>query len=86
MSREALEPVFALRGDRAQIERLRKVLLGEPCADELEPPVAAVLEERPELSANAVAACVGVRREDVLRVVRELRGGSQRFPRARRAR
>jgi hypothetical protein len=47
--------------------------------------VVALLTGDPDLSANAVVALTGARRQDVLRIVRALRDRTSRFPICRRA-
>ena len=42
--------------------------------------VFAALDANPSASANAVAALVGARRQDTLRIVRALRASPTRFP------
>lgn len=69
--RKALAPMFALRRDRAQVERLRLLLdagrLLEPLADE----TAELLARHPEgLSSTSIARLLGRRKAHVLAVVR----------------
>lgn len=63
--REALASVFALRGDAAEVERLRRVLLGPgvALADEL---AASLAEERGGLACDALARRLRRRKADVL--------------------
>jgi outer membrane protein TolC len=69
--REAMQSALAFRGDRAQIERRRRVLLGDapdsPLADEL---VAALASEPLGLSLAELASRVRRRKADVLHVLR----------------
>lgn len=75
--RAALDPVFAKRGQPTR----RSLLLGRgEVDDDLVARVVAFLAENPATSASAVAARVRGRRQDVLRVVRTLRGGSHPVP------
>jgi hypothetical protein len=73
--REALAPVFNAR------PRQPLRLLSGDYPEDLVARVTALLADHPGASANAVAAAVGGRRQNVLAIVRALRGGSPRFPR-----
>jgi hypothetical protein len=81
--RDALAPVFARRGDPAEIERLRRVRLAPRDVD-VRPQVLAevrqVLVERPDLTTNAVCRCVPRHRQEVQEAVRILRNGREPVP------
>jgi hypothetical protein len=82
--RAAMAPVFALRGDRARIARLERVLFGGPppiAAPDLVSRVIAYMDAHEgAVSANAVRLAVGGRRADVQKVVRRLRPRYPRYP------
>lgn len=69
---EPLLDVFADLAKKVVREYNRQI--GEARVRELEREVRAYLAENPGASANAVAAAIGGRRKEVLRLVREARG------------
>lgn len=74
--RDALAPVFARRGDRGEINRLARVLLGPP-PESAEARLRRYLAEHPDVSANEALGelKLRLRRSDALRLVRAVRKG-----------
>lgn len=90
--RDALGPSLALRGDREQIDRLKRALLTDPPRGPGRPPrdqlqlvaeVAALRRADPPPSASACARLLRARKEDVLRAVQLLEAAESRFPYSR---
>jgi hypothetical protein len=84
--RLAVAPVLGERDNRAQIERLRKALLGaqpRPLNPKAVAAVREMLAEDPNVSAAAVCRSKRLRRQDVLDALRALRTRGNGFPSAR---